>query len=395
LKLVKQDIFEEKSFLRIVELIQHSRQRAFASVNRELINLYWDIGKYISKKAKSDGWGKGTVEKLAEFIQNKLKGMSGFSAQNLWRMKQFYEVYRHFPKLSPLVRQLGWTNNLHILSKTKTMEEKMFYLNLAVKEKYSKRELERQIDSGLFERILLSKVKVSTALKKLGKSSDKKKLSPVVRELRKTSSEEKLSTLLRELNKSSNGKKLQQKTVASNIQTQRNFDNVFKDTYVFEFLDLPKDFKEKDLRKALVKNLKEFILELGKGFSFIGEEYRLQVGNKDFFIDLLFYHRGLQCLVAIDLKTDEFSPEYLGKMNFYLEAIDKKQKLDHENPSVGLLLCKTKDEEVVRYAMNRSLSPSKVAEYETKLIDKEILKKKLHDLGEYYLLPEKSKTGKK
>lgn len=379
MKLVKPDIFEEKSFLQIVKLIQQSKQKAFASVNKELIDLYLNIGKYINKKVDSDGWGKGTVEKLSIYIQSKLNGMNGFSVQNLWRMKQFYEVYKHFPKLSSMLRELSWTNNIIILSKTKSIEEKEFYIKLSIKEKYSSRELEGQINSSVYERFLLSHKKLSTLLTELDTSSRRTKLSP----------------LMRELNKTSDGRKSERKTTIAEMQTERNFNDVFKDTYVFEFLDLPKDFNEKDLRKALVKNLREFILELGKGFSFIGEEYRLQVGNKDFFVDLLFYHRGLQCLVAIDLKTDEFSPEYLGKLNFYLEALDKKQKLNHENPSVGLLLCKTRDEEVVRYAINRSLSPSKVAEYETQLIDKELLKQKLHELGRFYMLPRKSNARKR
>lgn len=362
MKLAKPDIIEQKSFTQIVKLIHQSKQRAFAFVNKELIDLYWNIGKYISKKTVSDGWGKGTVEKLARYIQKEMIGSRGFSPQNLWRMSQFYEVYSPFPKLSSLLRELTWTNNIIILSKAKSIEEKEFYINLSIKEKYSTRELERQINSAVYERFLLSQKKLSTLLTELGKSSTKEKLSPLVTELENS------------LNKQA--------------------DEVFKDKYIFEFLDLPKNFNERDLRKALVKNLKEFILELGKGFSFIGEEYRVQVGIRDFFIDLLFFHRGLKCLVAIELKIDEFSPEYLGKMNFYLEVLDKKQKLDHENPSVGLLLCKTKDDEVVNYAMNRNLSPTKVAEYETKLIDKEILKKKLHELGEYYLLPEKSNARK-
>jgi len=362
LKLAKPDIFGEKSFLQIIKLIQQSKQKAFASVNKELIDLYLNIGKYISKKVDSDGWGKGTVEKLSIYIQTKLNGMNGFSAQNLWRMKQFYEMYKHFPKLSSLLRELSWTNNIIILSKTKSIEEKEFYIKLSIKEKYSTRELERQINSSVYERFLLSRKKLSTLLTELDNSSSSKKLSPLVRELEK--------------------------------QRLQQIDEVFKAKYIFEFLDLSKDFNEKDLRKSLVKNLKEFILELGKGFTFIGEEYRLQVGNKDFFIDLLFFHRGLQCMVAIDLKIDDFSPEYLGKMNFYLEVLDKKQKLVHENPSVGLLLCKTKDDEVVNYAMNRNLSPTKVAEYETQLINKEILKRKLHELGEYYLLSAKLKVNK-
>lgn len=338
------NISEQKVFTQVVNLIKKSKQSVFAKVNTELIDLYWKIGEYISKKSISDGWGKSTVEELSKFIQKEMIGTRGFSSQNLWRMKQFFEVYSQLPKLSTLLRELTWSNNLHILTKTKTIEEKEFYINLAITEKYSARELERQINSSVYERFLLTQ----------------QKLSSVVRELEKPISQQ--------------------------------INEIFKDKYVFEFLDLPEDFSEKDLRKSLVKNLKEFILEIGKGFAFVGEEYRLQVGTKDFFVDLLFYHRGLQCLVAIDLKIDEFSPEYLGKMNFYLEALDNTQKLSNENPSVGLILCKTKDDEIVNYALNRSLSPTKIAEYETQLIDKNILKKKLHELGEYYLSLEKSKS---
>lgn len=343
--LTEANTIEVKSFVKIVELIQQSKQRAVAYVNTELIELYWNIGKYISKKTESDGWGKGTVEELSRFIQKEMIGSRGFSVQNLWRMKQFYEVYLAFPKLSSLLRELTWTNNIIILSKTKSIEEKEFYLNLALKEKYTTRELERQINSAIYERFLLS--------------------------------QQKLSSLMTELEK----------------PAFQQINEVFRDKYIFEFLDLPENFSEKDLRKSLVKNLREFILELGKGFTFVGEEYRLQVGTKDFYVDLLFYHRGLQCLVAIDLKIDEFSPEYLGKMNFYLEALDNTQKLNHENPSVGLILCKTKDDEIVNYALNRSLSPTKIAEYETQLIDKNILKKKLHELGEYYLSVDKTKSA--
>lgn len=360
MKVAEIDISEKTSFTKIVDLINQSKQRAFTSVNKELINLYWSIGEYISRKTESDGWGKSTVEKLSQFIQKEMIGSRGFSLENLWRMKKFYETYYSVPKLSSLVRELTWTNNIIILSKTKTMEEKEFYLNLSVKEKYSKRELERQINSGVFERFLLSNQTLSTLVTELQKPTETTKLSPLVTELQ-------------------------------NNQLQL-INAVLKDKYVFEFLDLPQDFNEKDLRKSLVKNLREFILELGKGFTFVGEEYRLQVGNKDFFVDLLFYHRGLQCLVAIELKIDEFSPEYLGKMNFYLEVLDNTQKLPNENPSVGLILCKTKDDEIVNYALNRSLSPTKIAEYETQLIDKNILKKKLHELGEYYLSLEKSKS---
>lgn len=247
---------ETKSFVKIVELIQQSKQRAFASVNTELIDLYWKIGEYISKKTESDGWGKGTVEELSRFIQNEMIGSRGFSSENLWRMRKFYDTYSPFPKLSTLLRELTWTNNIIILSKTKSVEEKEFYINLSIKEKYSKRELDRQISSAVFERFLLSQ----------------QKLSPLVREMNRDSSTEKLSPLVTELEK----------------PAFQQINEVFRDKYVFEFLDLPENFSEKDLRKSLVKNLREFILELGKGFTFIGEEYRLQVGTKDFFVDLLF-----------------------------------------------------------------------------------------------------------
>lgn len=157
---------------------------------------------------------------------------------------------------------------------------------------------------------------------------------------------------------------------------------MFRDSYVLEFLNLPEKFYEKDLQKAIIHNLKKFILEFGKDFIFIGEEYKLQVGNNDYYIDLLFYNRELSCLVAFELKIDDFKPEYLGKLNFYLEALDKDVKKPHENPSVGIILCKSKDDDVVEYALNRNLSPALVAQYETKLLDKKLMQQKLHEIFE-------------
>lgn len=170
----------------------------------------------------------------------------------------------------------------------------------------------------------------------------------------------------------------------STVLRQNNPDitNTFKDSYVFDFLNLPDIHSENDLQKGLIKQMKEFILELGKDFLFVGEEYRVQVGSSDFYIDLLFYHRGLQCLVAFELKADKFKPEHLGKLNFYLEALDRDVKKVNENPSIGILLCKDKDNEVVEYALSRSLSPTMVAEYKTQLPDKNLLQQKLHELFE-------------
>ncbi len=301
----------EPQFSEVISLIKTARYNAFKAVNTELINLYWEIGKYITTRTQSEGWGKATVQQLAQVIQSQEPDLKGFSDKNLWRMKQFYEAYCNFPKLSPLVRELSWTNNVIVFSKTKTTEEREFYLRLCKKENYSKRELERQVNSSYFERTLLSN----------------QKLSAVPRVL------------------------------------PNEFENIFKDSYVLEFLNLSEDHSEKDLQQQLVQQMKHFLLELGKDFLFVGQEYRLQVGNKDYRTDLLFYHRNLQCLVAFELKTTDFEPEHLGKLNFYLEALDRDIKKPHENPSIGILLCKGKDDEVVEYAMSRNISPTLISQY--------------------------------
>ena len=243
-------------------------------------------------------------------------------------MKQFYETYAKNEKLSPLVRELSWTNNLVILSGCKTDEAREFYLRLCIRNNYSKRELERQINSLLFERTMLSDERNK------GLIAQNQSLAPL------------------------------------------------RDAYVFEFLNLPETFKEKELRKSVITNLKQFILELGKDFSFVGEEYRVQVGNTDFFIDLLFYNRLLSCLVAIELKMDQFRPEHIGQLDFYLEALDRDVKKPHENPSVGLILCASKDDTVVEYALSRSMSPTMVAEYTLHLPDKKLLQEKVRELTE-------------
>lgn len=318
--------FPVRDFNRIVEMIKVAQIRAYAKVNEELINLYFNVGKFVSEKVQAAEWGTGVVDQLAQFIKENHPEIKGFTRRGLYRMKQFYETYKDSEFVPTLLTQIPWSHHLLILSKTKTIEEKEFYIRLTVKEKLSKRELERQLNASVYERSILAN-----------------------------------------------------KVVAS-LPAKLNNINIFKDTYVFEFLDLPKNYSEKDLRKALVHNLKDFILELGKGFSFVGEEYRIEVGNHDYYIDLLFFHRDLRCLVAVELKIDEFQPEFIGKMNFYLEALDRDVKKAHENPSVGILLCKGKDEEVVEFAMARNISPTMIADYETKLIDKKLLRDKLHEL---------------
>ncbi len=317
-----------QQFAEVYDLIRQARERALRAVNKELIELYWKVGEYISLRVEQEKWGKGVVKELASYLRQAEPDLKGFSPQNLWRMKQFFEAYVGNEKLSPLVRELSWTNNLVILSRTKDEMEREFYLRLSIRERYSKRSLERAINSLTFERVVTTD----------------QKLSPAVAELHP------------ELNAH------------------------FKDLYVLDFLNLPDQHSEKELQKAILSNLKDFILELGSDFTFVGEEYRIQVGNTDFFIDLLFYHRELQCLVPVELKIDKFQPEYLGKMNFYLEALDRDVKKPHENPSVGIILCKDKDDQVVEYALGRNMSPTLVSEYETKLIPKGKLKAKMEEI---------------
>lgn len=318
----------DERFTDIIQLIKLSRTKAIKAVNNELINLYWNIGEYLSNKLVKSEWGDSVVTELAKYIQQNEPGIKGFSDKNIWRMKQFYEAYKDLPKLSTLLREISWSQNLTIFSRCKTVEEKEFYLKQAKQENYSFRELDRQISASLFERTMIGNSKLSTVLR----------------------------------------------------ETNPGIGKTFKDSYIFEFLNLSEDHSESDLQKGLVHQMKTFILEIGKDFLFISEEYKLQVGNSDFYIDLLFYHRGLQCLVAFELKADKFKPDHLGQLNFYLEALDRDVKKQNENPSIGVLLCKDKDSEVVEYALSRSLSPTMVSEYKTQLPDKKLLQQKLHEL---------------
>lgn len=305
-----------------------ARQKAYQTVNRRLVELYWIIGKGIFEKIELSKWGEGIVETLSSDLKKEFSDMKGFSNENLWRMKRLYETYKDYPKLSTLLTELAWSHNVLILNRTSSVEEKEFYLKICINEHWSFRELERQIDSSLFERYMLSK-KTDKLIPHAKFKGDK---------------------------------------------------TVFKDEYMLDFLGLRDNFSEKDLRKAIVFNLKQFFLEFGRHFTFIGEEYKITVGGEDYKVDLLFYHRILQCMVVVELKIGDFKPEYAGKMQFYLSALDEKEKLGHENPSVGLILCKSKNEEVVRIAVSKLVSPLKVAAYKTKLIDQKLLKAKLHSL---------------
>lgn len=243
-------------------------------------------------------------------------------------MKQFYETYKDNEILSTVSREIAWSHNTLIRSTCKTTQEREFYLRLTIKERLSYRELERQINSSYFERVMLGNTKLATVWRVL----------------------------------------------------PQEIINTFKDTYVLELLNLPEQHHEKDLRKAISQNITKFLLEFGRDFAFMGEEYPLQVGNQDFAIDLVFYNRSLCCMVAIELKIENFSPAHLGQLNFYLEALDRDIRKPHENPSIGILLCKGKDDAVVEYALSRSLSPTLVADYQTQLPDKALLQAKWEEI---------------
>jgi predicted nuclease of restriction endonuclease-like (RecB) superfamily len=314
-------------FDEVLALIDAAKARAVAAVNTPLIELDWDIGQHISRKIAEESWGQGTVEVLAETIWRRYPTMRGFTEQNLRRMRQFYETYRGQPILAALVRELSWTHNLLIMSKCKRPEQRAFYLRLAHAKRWTSRELEWQINSALFERVVLSSVIPSPPLTGLHPDAA----------------------------------------------------SIFKDAYLVEFLELPSSHSEAGLQRALVEQLKRFLLEPGRDFCFIGAEYPVQVGGRDFLIDLLFFNRSLNALVAFELKVVEFEPEHLGKLQFYLEALDRDVKKPHEQPSIGVLLCATRNKEVVEYALSRSLAPALVAEYQTRLPDRKLLQAKLHE----------------
>ena len=319
------------NFNQIVEMIKVRKNRAYRKVNEEMILLYLDVGKFLYELIEKGNYGDKVIDKAADFMKNNYPDIKGFTRRNLYRMVQFYKAYKDYPKVSTLLTQLSWSSNMLILSNTKTWEAREFYLNLAIKENYSVRELNRQLQSSYYQRYMLSKGKALPTQKKTVDEGD----VPNTRLL---------------------------------------------DTYSLEFLDLPKEYSEKDLKTAIIKNLKDFILEIGKDFTFIGDEYRVQVGNHDYFIDLLFYNRELSCLVTFELKLGEYMPEYLGKMNFYLEALDRDVKKENENPSVGIILCSSKDKDVVEYSLSKNMSQTLISEYKLKLIDKKLLEDKLSEM---------------
>ena len=365
-------------FAEIKRMIDDAKHKAIAVVDSTTIDLYWNVGCYVRDRLQKSSWGDGVVLQLSAWLRNEEPGITGFTSSNIHRMVKFVEIYsapdfltavKNYcsaskeatvspllpekahngnvsskvatpsPLLQPdnnqnvvfiitLLRQISWSNHLLIIAGRKSPEERLFYLLLCQREHLAYRELQRQIRSSMYERTLAGELQTTPNIAAISK---------------KTSM-------------------------------------IFRDSYSLELLGIPMVHDEKDIRKSIVTHLKEFFLEFGRDFCFVGEEYKLQVGMKDFFVDLLFYHRELRCLIAVELKSREFLPRDLGQLEFYLETLDQQIKKEWENPSIGILLCKEKDDAVVEYALNRSASPAMIAEYTRFLPQKEIVKARLKEL---------------
>lgn len=324
---------QHKNFEQIIVLIESHKNRVYRKVNEELILLYFDIGKLLYELIEYSHYGDKITTNVSEFMRNNYPSLKGFTKRNIERMIQFYKIYKDDEIATPLVTQLSWTNNLLIISGTKTKEERYFYLKLSIKSNYSKIELSRQISSSYYERYMLT---------------NKKDF-------------------------------INQSTISNEDDYPRT---QILDMNSLEFLNLPKKYSEKDLKKSILKNLKNFILEVGRDFVFIGDEFKVRVGNRDFYIDLLFYNRALSCLVAFELKIGEFKAEYIEKMNMYLESLDRNVKKINENPSVGVILCSSRDSSVVEYSVSKSASKTLISEYTLNLIDKKILENKLNEMSQ-------------
>ena len=296
----------------IKERITAAQYEALKTVNKELIALYWDIGRMIVERQDKESWGKSVVELLSKDLQAEFSGIRGFSMQNLWYMRQFYLNYRGNQKLQPMVGEISWTKNLVIMSKCKDNLQREFYIRMTRKFGWTKNVLIHQIENQSYEKTLLGQTNF-------------------------------------------------EQTVPDEVRHQAKL--AVKDEYTFDFLELGEDHLERELEKAILLKLEKFLLEMGGMFAFIGSQHRLEVDDEEYFIDLLLYHRALKCLVAVELKTGKFLPEYVGKMQFYLAVLDDKVRMPDEAPSIGIILCKTKNKTIVEYALRESNKPIGVAQY--------------------------------
>lgn len=352
-------------------------------MNNETLFTAWSVGKYVSDKLKNEEWGSKVVSQLSEYIRSKHPDIKGFSKRNLYNMVMFYDEYssetfaatirKHMTdkfvqsetaqigleQENAIIVQSGTaqfvqlqtgqmpniltlttlTNHIEILCRCKSVEERLFYILYAHKEQLLVRELQRCISNQTYSALLSDKTNLSKGL----------------------------------------------------LETYPSSPMMFKDTYFVDFLNLPKKHSESKLKHGLIENMKQFILELGKDFIFMDQEYRLNVGASSFKADLLFFHRGLQALVAVELKKTKFHPRDLGQLEFYLEALDRDVKRSNENPSIGIILCPDADKVVVEYAMSRSMSPTMIAEYKRILIPQEQMQQQLKEFCQFFLTEDKPK----
>jgi predicted nuclease of restriction endonuclease-like (RecB) superfamily len=297
----------------VKERVRAAQFAALKSVNTALVGLYWDLGRMIVERQNHAGWGTSVVEQLSQDLRREFPGVAGFSVQNLWYMRQFHMEYREHKKLQPLVGEIAWAHNLAIMSKCKDPLEREFYLRMTRKFGWSKNVLIHQIDNQSYEKSLL------------GQTNFDQTLTPALR------AQAKLAV---------------------------------KDEYTFDFLELGAEHSERELERALIAKVEDFLRAMGGLFAFMGSQYRLEVDGREFFVDLLLFHRRLRCLVAIELKVGDFQPEFVGKMQFYLTALDRQVRQEDENPSIGIILCKEKSRTIVEYTLHDANKPIGVATYE-------------------------------
>jgi predicted nuclease of restriction endonuclease-like (RecB) superfamily len=307
-----------KNFLyQLKQKIYNAKSKAILSANRLMIELYFDIGKDIVIKQESLGWGKSVVEQMSKDLIEEFGERSGYSSQNLWYMRQFYLAYKDIPNLQQLVGEIPWGSNILIFSKCKDNVEKEYYIKQTIENGWNRNVLTHHIKTNLFQRNKL--------------------------ELNSHNFETTLPDNLSEL-----------------------AIDIIKSEYNLEFLEVAKKSREKEIENKLIENIKAFLLELGYGFSFLGNQYKVEVGENEYYIDLLFFHRKLNALVAIELKVGKFKPEYAGKMNFYLNILNEKVRMPHENPAIGIILCTDKDGIEVEYALQNIIQPMGVSKYTVK-----------------------------
>jgi len=305
----------------IKETVKQSQFRAMVVVNRELIALYWQIGKTILTKQSEQGWGSKIIDNLSKDLSTEFPDMKGFSSRNLKYMRKFAETYPDFEFVQQVAAQIPWTQNMVIMDKLSDENQKIWYIKKSIELGWSRSVLIHQIELDLYERQAITD----------------KKINNFAQVLPKTQSE-----------------------LANEIM---------KDPYVFDFLDLGDEKQERDIEKALVSRIRDFLVELGAGFAFVGQQYHLEVGGEDFYIDLLFYHLKLRCYIVIELKAKDFKPQDIGQLNFYLAVVDDILKHENDAPTIGLLLCKSKNKIVAEYALKNMTNALGVSEY---IITKEL-----------------------